>query len=929
MSLENTISKTLAEKNAEEMATYFGKDEYGVKYYNKEDKEISDDPKTLTEKNAEGIKKYFAEGEYGVKHYDKDDKEIVDKIEVESDEDMNARELDNLKREVAEARKKYATVDYEEDKKMGMLRRILGLKGKNLDTDTRRNAHNDYRIRLTELSDYEVNKLRESGMKDEELTAEMEGLVKYFDTDEKTNLYEARTNARTKAWEGKMGGKVMEKAGDFVNWYRKQNVWAKGAVGMALTASGLGVAALGMRAVGGAATGVGIAASLEARHRMQEKNKTEAQRKEFTAQLKGKESEAKLNVLMGKLTAEIDSYKGSLQNEKKQALKRKMIGAGVGIFIGSGAMGKLLGGGLHMIAETDTFKEVSQYVASSEIVKTTASFWKEKLGSMFASGGIHHAATLNNMPGGEAVHATNFDNLSNSEAAHTATLNNLPADDFAAALKAESAAAHFDADPIMKTVENHEVGAGKILDMHMDDSTGHLGVSPNGMQEMAENKATGSTFDDPVWRNATYAHPAAESGNILDMHMNSEGHLDIKPDDIAGIGNVDLEVTKGSSLEGTLIKHFKDAGMDVQEAGAKAHQVALAYAKENQLDGGPQSLIHPGAHIEVNAEGKILSISGDNKLGYLHPHQVEVPPASPVEVVPEPVAAMPDAPANPIEAPAQAVPVTPETPIAATPSEAPVSSMGYDHDSGLNEDHGQAVASGAAEIHNAAVHETATGSMGHDYDSGLNDAPKAASITPEAPGVVPHEAPVAEHVIAPHEAVAPVESPYGYENFSQDLDRSAQELAQSKAAIFSQYSGEIVNEKDIYDRINQLQEKITQMNAGGNGGILEISPLTMAEQQQLDMLNNYKEGFHKTYVKMMGAFLDIKDGSNIDSLRSNANQYLAEHQSERAAKIFENLKKIISPEQMQQYNLDPQPSDSVLDWSARVAKFMLKNKLEK
>ena len=36
---------------------------------------------------------------------------------------------------------------------------------------------------------------------------------KYFDTDEKINLYEARTNARSEAWEGNMGGKLMKGAG--------------------------------------------------------------------------------------------------------------------------------------------------------------------------------------------------------------------------------------------------------------------------------------------------------------------------------------------------------------------------------------------------------------------------------------------------------------------------------------------------------------------------------------------------------------------------------------------------------------------------------------------------------------------------------------------------------------------------------------------
>ncbi|MFA5993798.1 MAG: hypothetical protein WC823_02445, partial [Parcubacteria group bacterium] len=864
-----------------------------------------------------------------------------------------------------------------------------------------KNAHGEYKMRLRELSDYEVNALRDGGLGEQELKAKMEELVKYFDTEEKTNLYEARTNARTKAWEGKLGGKVMEKAGDFVNWYRKQNVWAKSAVGMALTASGLGVAALGMRALGGAATGVGITAAFEARHRMQEKNKTETQRKEFTKQLEGKDAEDKLNALMGKLDAEINSYEGSLQNEKHQALRRRQLGVAVGVFIGSGAMGKLLGGGMHMLAETDTAKSVTQFVASSEIVKTTASFWKEKLNGLFSTT-AEKANQLFDM-GSSALHQASqgvsetisdaYENVTDKvEGTMVSVKESILGDGSAEVPNAESTSletasmrrvhmlhgksdlAHefakrmgidnpdnvdfvtkggvpveINGQPVPEELfsEQQRVSvemAGKIsAAMHGAES---MGGQPVDSFEMAEKFADKMDIHD--LQNIKYSGgiPVEINGVRVPVGLMTDEQLrvvNLFNENTANIAGIDLEVMKGSSLEGTLIKHLTSTGMDAQEAGTKAHQMALAYAKEHHLAGGPQSLIHAGAHIELDAEGKILNISGDDKLGYLHPKVETIKPEMAKKVFD-----IGDAPAShPAEVPVQAAPAVSEAPIM-TPPEAPARPIGYDYYSESDMGASSRATSAASEISRTVSHEAPVGSMENGYGGDLNNSSKAAFATPEVATVVPSEvhpthskslnfedAPVenstpesnvASHVAASQEAPLYVEGDYGYENFSQDLDKMVNEMQRAREDIINSY--DLKDDFAMDSRMNNLEEKIKAANIGGSGSTLEYSPLTIAEQQELDLLKGFKRSVGVAYGKLVDTFLDIKKDDNLAILDENVNQYLEVNKQSNAAKIFTHLKEVTTPEEMNKYQLNPGQNEKIVDWHKRVIRFMLRKKLD-
>lgn len=69
-----------------------------------------------------------------------------------------------------------------------------------------------------------------------------------------------------------------------------------------------------------------------------------------------------------------------------------------------------------------------------------------------------------------------------------------------------------------------------------------------------------------------------------------------------------LVVKPGSSLEGTIIQHLKDQGMSPDEAGKKAHRMALEFLNNDQ-SATEHHLIHPDAKIVLDASGeKIMSV---------------------------------------------------------------------------------------------------------------------------------------------------------------------------------------------------------------------------------------------------------------------------------------------------------------------------------
>lgn len=462
----------------------------------------------------------FLEKVKASKEADNNGNDIVGDNESHSKE---SDDMEGLMAEVDAARMRYAAADYKADEKKKWITRILGIGSENIKDKSVLEAYDKYQEKLSELAKSKIS------------DNEVEEVIKYFDTEEKINLYTARTNARTEDWKNTGLGKFVSGVGSFVNWYRKQDAIAKGAVGVALAASGLGMAAAGMRVVSGAATGVGVTATLEAKQRAKEEKQAATKRAKFIEQLNAPETQNKTDKLMEILNGEMAEYHKNLSDEKNNARVRRLKGLGVGVFVGSGAMSLMFGEAFHKIGETDTWK-------------TTADFWKEKIHNLFSSDvAVDSPANL-----------------------------------------------------------RQSVAPEQTTDTAAVDSSGSIeqSVAPKQTADNITKKVLSSIFD---------AQPEQADVSLLSDT--------VKPDII------NLEVTHGSSLEGTLIKQLKSMHSDWSdvEIGNQAHKMALQYAEYIKLENGPHSLIHPGAHIQLDSSGEhILDITDDKGLGYLRPRDIIV-----------------------------------------------------------------------------------------------------------------------------------------------------------------------------------------------------------------------------------------------------------------------------------------------------------------
>ena len=283
---------------------------------------------------------------------------------IMSDEEIEQKEADKLKElqeTVAQARMDYSKKNYELTSVFTRLKQFFG---KNL-TSEHNNIHEEnqllgeYKKALNDLLAYEVEGLKDRNLSPEELNSEMEKLTRYYNQDEKVNLYESRTEARAQVIEKKLGragrpvGWVMSGAKKFFHWYEKsegqgvkgfsKGIMKRGSFNAALTAAGLGISAitlpaaavgvtLAQRALGATVAGVGATRFLEGRYRKGENKKMAEERKGIMAEI-GQETdpEKKLAKLLEKMNLETDGYDNDLRRELKNAARRKMAGVGVGV----------------------------------------------------------------------------------------------------------------------------------------------------------------------------------------------------------------------------------------------------------------------------------------------------------------------------------------------------------------------------------------------------------------------------------------------------------------------------------------------------------------------------------------------------------------------------------------------------------------------
>jgi hypothetical protein len=282
--------------------------------------------------------------------------------------EKNPEDLENERKELEDNVKKfreaYAKKDYEATNVFSKIKNVFGkhLKSDYKEVSGTLPSFNEYKEALQNLLNYEIDKIRESNLSEEDLKSEIEKLTKYYNQDEKTNLYEAHTDARAQVWEEKFGktpGYLAEKTGKFVNWYRKVDWKKKVALGVVLGASGLGFAVAGQRILGGAVAGTGLTGALEGRYRKKEGERAKEKRDKIMDEIqKAENQENKFDILMEKMRIEMANYDKNLKTEKDKARNRKLLGATAGIFIGAGGISWL-----------------SEKTGLGDALKTAKEFW--------------------------------------------------------------------------------------------------------------------------------------------------------------------------------------------------------------------------------------------------------------------------------------------------------------------------------------------------------------------------------------------------------------------------------------------------------------------------------------------------------------------------------------------------------------------------
>lgn len=267
--------------------------------------------------------------------------------------------IEQLKKELEEARQKYAEADYKVNNNISKMKSFFGkfLKTEPMDVTEVNEAFTTYKNKASELSRSQIDVIKNNKNLDPEtMRKELGDLVKYFNYDEKMNLYESRTKARAEANKNNIAFQALKGSGWLINKYRKLNWKTKligGAIFGVITGGSLVMA---QRGFGSVVAGVGAMATMEALQRRSENKKSE---KETQNMLKGFEnSEEQMKRIVSYLEGEINEYEANLKDELKKARTRKFIGlaAGAGTFVA----GNYIGGFLreHLISGLEKVEDV-------------------------------------------------------------------------------------------------------------------------------------------------------------------------------------------------------------------------------------------------------------------------------------------------------------------------------------------------------------------------------------------------------------------------------------------------------------------------------------------------------------------------------------------------------------------------------------------
>jgi len=537
--------------------------------------------------------------------------EGIDKKESEkySSEEKEKRRLE-LDSAVTSSRMNFAKKNYESTNILSRLRKSLKIISHSKDLPENSDLFKEYEACVNNRLQFDIEELKSKNLSPDEFQKEAEKIAKFYNQDEKANLYDAHNNARARIWEEKFGkapGWIAEKSGKFVNWYRKVNWKYKMGASVLAGVSGLGLVMGGMRMVGGAAAGVGIHGALESSYRGKEEKRLKGEREGMMKNIEGIEGqEQKCEALIQMMQKEVGGFQKDLQRERKGALKRKLFSASVAAFIGSGKAAELVRGiagseyaktaWVNIVGQknadlfAEKFGELGQFLGhakqiAGEKIHSAAEYAKgvfgseayaagmpaagiSSFGSEFGEGVVpsHGADVVGHMPPGSGVpNNPNFPNdtfhadkdLRPSAGTSDKGMTQFEKDVRESKLVKGAGRPGSGMTQFEQDVRGNNLTKGKMPDQHIEP----VGkVSNQGMEK-------------------TYGHikPVAEVSND-------------------GFKNRMFEIKKGSSIEHTMIKNGVDPG--------EAHRMVLQYAKEHGIPANKLDLAHPGAKLVLSPDGK-------------------------------------------------------------------------------------------------------------------------------------------------------------------------------------------------------------------------------------------------------------------------------------------------------------------------------------
>lgn len=286
--------------------------------------------------------------------------QVSDKNEKETSKESPESELKKLEEDLTSARNEYAKKHYKATSTISWIRMVVTVDERAIDDVKEvKEAYGKYRESMGNLLNFRIECIKrwknEGKMDDAVMKKQMGELIKYFDIDEKINLFESRTNARTEARKEKWGEKALNLSTKFINWHRKLNFKTKMAIGVIAGITGLGIARRGISSI---TTGVAATEIAESLYRRREKEHSE-EFKEKTLKSLEQEDGDKLEKLQEFLNGRIDNYNQNLFKELKSAKNRKLIGVGVGLasaFLIPSLMDKIsdyLSGGVESVSGAD------------------------------------------------------------------------------------------------------------------------------------------------------------------------------------------------------------------------------------------------------------------------------------------------------------------------------------------------------------------------------------------------------------------------------------------------------------------------------------------------------------------------------------------------------------------------------------------------